>query len=164
MVSISAFSHNPLDNLDIDAHQFSEQSTNQSLVSKNRQKWSYYLNPFNPEAQVGTRADGFPPLHVSGFGNSMLSILFSCGSKRIHFNHFLVHVFTQLWFLPGLSQLFLQVCPAKTSHPNRTVRTLQIFLSTAYKLASRNGNQESKCYHYLSCAYVEVKRNRQMTV
>lgn len=140
------------------------QQIKQSLVSKNRQKWNYYLNPFNPEAQVGTRADGFPPLHVSGFGDSMLSVLFSCGSKRIHFNHFLVHVLTQLWFLTGLSQLFLQVCPAKTSHPNKTIRTPRTFLFTTYKLASRNINQESECYHYPSFAYGKNKEHRLMTM
>lgn len=118
--------------------------------------WSYYLNPFNPEAQVGTRADGFSPLHVSGFGDSMLSILFSCGSKRIHFNHFLVHVLTQLWFLTGLSQLLLQVCPAKTSHPNKTVRTPQTFLFTTYNLASRN---VSEYYHHPRFAYGETKEH-----
>lgn len=123
MDSINAFLCNPLENPATDAHSHFNESTYQSSVTKNRQKCNYYLNPFNSEAQVGTRADCFPPLHVSGLGDSMLGILLSCGSKRIHFNHFLVHVLTQLWFLTGFSQLLFQVCPAKTSHPNKAAMT-----------------------------------------
>lgn len=82
-----------------------------------------HLNPFYPEAQVGTGADGLSPLHVTWLGHRMLRVLLSCGRKRIHLNHLLVHVLTQLWLLTGFSQLLLQVRPAKTSQPNKTVRT-----------------------------------------
>lgn len=73
-----------------------------------------HLYPLDPEAQRGSRADGLPPLHVAGLGYRPQHVLLLGGGIRVHLNHLLVHVLPQAWLLPGLYQLLLQVCPARS--------------------------------------------------
>ena len=55
-----------------------------------------YLNSFDSESLCSGRADGFPPLHVSRFGDALLHVLFFRRFLRVNFDHLLIHVLLKI--------------------------------------------------------------------
>ena len=51
-----------------------------------------YLDPFDAEAQRGSGAHGFSPLHVAGFGDALLGMLLLRRLTGVDLDHLLVHV------------------------------------------------------------------------
>ena len=70
-----------------------------------------YLDSLYPESQGGRWADGLSPLHVSGLGHRFLLVLLGRGRRRIHLDHFLIHVRSRRGLLTSLGQFFLKVGP-----------------------------------------------------
>ncbi len=70
-----------------------------------------YLDALDAEAQRGGWAEGFSPLHVSGFEYRLLGPLLLSRGVWVHRYHFFIHVFAWLRTLTGLPWLFLKVSP-----------------------------------------------------
>lgn len=70
-----------------------------------------YLDPFYPEAQGVSGAQGLPPLHVARLGDTLLRMLLGGWPIAVHLHHFLVQVVPWLWSFSRSNKLLLQVRP-----------------------------------------------------
>lgn len=72
-----------------------------------------HLNALDAEAERGTGADAFSPLHVARLSDRALRVLLLGGCRRVYGQHLLVHVLPQLGPLAGFGQLLFQVSPTE---------------------------------------------------
>lgn len=72
---------------------------------------SLYLDPFYPETQGVSGAQGLPPLHVARLGDASLTMLLGSRPIAVYFHHLFVQVLPWLRSFSCSNKLLLQVCP-----------------------------------------------------